>query len=62
MNGTGNYYELHTFDDRNSPKSRKLVYLADRPVKLLAVKRGAMNRSVGRAPETLISDFRNRRV
>lgn len=60
MNGTGNYYELHTLDDRNSPKSRKLVYLADRPVKLLAVKRRS-DEPVG-VSETLVSDFRRQRV
>lgn len=47
----------YVFDDRNSPKSRKLVYLADRSVKLLAVKRGATN-----VAELLVSDFRSRRV
>lgn len=44
----------YVFDDRNSPKSRKLV---DRSVKLLAVKRGATN-----VAELLVSDFRRRRV
>lgn len=47
----------YVFDDRNSPKSRKLVYLVDRSVKLLAVKRGATN-----VAELLVSDFRRRRV